>query len=179
MSPLLPLSLSQEYLVQSSAPLTASSPSAPDEVSLLLILHNHHVSQLKSLDLNLSQSPQYSLASSGGYEVRLGSELSPGARQEATVTLRVSDPALSYKIRGTLSYISQNKDGSTEDKLDLWLNIPVTAFIYPAQLSGSLSFTELLSSGSLEHKHSASLSLNPGLPFTQVSLTSLPKFRPQ
>ncbi|XP_026682718.1 AP-3 complex subunit delta-1 [Diaphorina citri] len=56
----------------------------------------------------------------------------------------------------------------TEDKLDFWLSIPVTAFIYPAQLSGSLSYTELLSSGSLEYKHSASLSVSPGIPFTQV-----------
>uniref|UniRef100_A0A8D8RGH2 AP-3 complex subunit delta n=1 Tax=Cacopsylla melanoneura TaxID=428564 RepID=A0A8D8RGH2_9HEMI len=159
--------LSLEYLVQPSAALTSSS-SPPDEVCLLFILHNHHgSSHLKSLDLNLSQSPQYSLAS-GRYEVRLVGELSSGARQEAACTLRVNDPTLSYKIRGTLSYISQNKDGSTEDKLDLWFNIPVTSFIYPAQLSGSLSFTELLSGGSLEYKHSVSLSVNPGLPFTQI-----------
>lgn len=69
--------------------------------------------------------------------------------------------------------ISQNKEGSTEDKLDFWLLIPVTAFIYPAQLSGSLSFTELLSSGSLEYKHSDSLPLPAAVNFSQVMLLAV------
>ncbi|KAI5735013.1 hypothetical protein M8J77_013087 [Diaphorina citri] len=170
--------LSVEYLVQgggSGVSLSGDSSSDP-EITVLLILHNHHVSHLKNIDVNLSQSHAYSLvrhpvASGPGYEpssVRLLAELSPGSRQESNLTLKFSEASMNHKIRGTLSYISQNKDGSTEDKLDFWLSIPVTAFIYPAQLSGSLSYTELLSSGSLEYKHSASLSVSPGIPFTQV-----------
>ncbi|KAI5729544.1 hypothetical protein M8J76_003685 [Diaphorina citri] len=144
--------LSVEYLVQgggSGVSLSGDSSSDP-EITVLLILHNHHVSHLKNIDVNLSQSHAYSLvrhpvASGPGYEpssVRLLAELSPGSRQESNLTLKFSEASMNHKIRGTLSYISQ--------------------------LSGSLSYTELLSSGSLEYKHSASLSVSPGIPFTQV-----------
>lgn len=155
-----------EYLVRPSIGLDPASPS----LSILLILHNRSAATLKHLDVNLSASAAYSLSGPGRADSgrRLLAELLPGSRQESNLDLEFSETAMSHKIRGTLSYISQNKDGSTEDKLDFWLMIPVTAFIYPAQLSGSLSFTELLSSGSLEYRHSDSIPVPPHINFTQV-----------
>ncbi|XP_008484080.1 uncharacterized protein LOC103520757, partial [Diaphorina citri] len=109
--------LSVEYLVQgggSGVSLSGDSSSDP-EITVLLILHNHHVSHLKNIDVNLSQSHAYSLvrhpvASGPGYEpssVRLLAELSPGSRQESNLTLKFSEASMNHKIRGTLSYISQ------------------------------------------------------------------------
>lgn len=165
--------LSVEYLVQLNSTSGVGSLLVPDSdnssLSILLILHNRSTSTLKHLDVNLSASSAYCLAGTNEASGRrLVPELSPGSRQESNLDLRFSECDVSHKIRGTLSYILQNKEGSTEDKLDFWLLIPVTAFIYPAQLSGSLSFTELLSSGSLEYKHSDSLPLPAAVNFSQA-----------
>ncbi|BET02225.1 AP-3 complex subunit [Nesidiocoris tenuis] len=126
-----------------------------------LVITNYSRDSLKNIEINVAHTDDVQLINEmGGVEVRrkLGLCLSGGASGETVLTLRVADITANNRLRATISYIQQSETkGAIEDKLDVWICVPVTVFLggHPTQ-----PYTELLQSGDLTHSDSLSLEVN-------------------
>ncbi|XP_014242157.1 AP-3 complex subunit delta-1 [Cimex lectularius] len=116
-----------------------------------LVITNKGRDLVRDIEINVSQTDEIQLINEmGRVEVRrkLGLALAGGCSGETVLTLRVNDITANNRLRATISYIHQKNKESLEDKLDVWICVPVSVF-----LTGHLTqpYAELLQSGSLNH----------------------------
>ncbi|XP_039286547.1 AP-3 complex subunit delta-1 isoform X2 [Nilaparvata lugens] len=128
-------------------------------VSLMII--NHSMNPVKDIEMCVSESADIHLLDSNGsrtMSLPLGITLRPGGYEQCLVNIQVMNITTAQKLRGTISYIQQGDDGSSQDKMDFWLRVNVSAFLSTV-ISNSDAYSDLLSSGQLVH--SANLNLRP------------------
>ncbi|KAK9500755.1 hypothetical protein O3M35_001955 [Rhynocoris fuscipes] len=127
-----------------------------------LVITNNTRDIIKNMEINVSDTKEVQLINEmGNVEVRrkLGLVLTAGCSGETALTLRVQDITANNRLRATISYIQQMEGmGTVEDKLDVWLCVPVNVF-----LSGHLTepYQDLLSGGLLTHNKSVQLQVPP------------------
>ncbi|XP_073973896.1 adaptor-related protein complex 3, delta 1 subunit-like garnet [Rhodnius prolixus] len=125
-----------------------------------LVITNNTKDIIKNMEINVSDTKEVQLINEmGNVEVtrKLGIVLNGGCSGETALTLRVQDITANNRLRATISYVQQVEDiGSIEDKLDVWLCVPVNVF-----LAGHLTepYQELISGGLLTY--STSLQFTP------------------
>ncbi|XP_075228481.1 AP-3 complex subunit delta-1-like isoform X2 [Lycorma delicatula] len=152
-----------------------SESGTPGNATVSLTLTNHSMATVKDVEVCVSDSQEVHLLDKDGKKTTnttLGVVLRPGgASEQDSLSIFVPDITTSHKLRGTLSYIKQGDDGTSQDKIDFWLHVNVSAFL-SAVMSGSETYTDLLSSGQLIHRSSLMLRPVVARDFPQV-LTAL------
>uniref|UniRef100_A0A069DXV2 AP-3 complex subunit delta n=1 Tax=Panstrongylus megistus TaxID=65343 RepID=A0A069DXV2_9HEMI len=120
-----------------------------------LVITNNTKDIIKNMEINVSDTKEVQLINEmGNVEVRrkLGVVLNGGCSGETALTLRVQDITANNRLRATISYIQLVEEiGSIEDKLDVWLCVPVNVF-----LAGHLTepYQDLISGGLLTYNTS-------------------------
>lgn len=152
-----------------------SENESPGHASVYLMLTNHSVAHVKDIEICVSDSQEVHLLNKDGTRtmtVPLEVVLRPGGSSaQCSVPIYVPDTTSAHKLRGTLSYIKQGDDGSSQDKIDFWLRVNVSTFL-SAVMSGSETYTDLLTNGQLIHRSSVLLRPVVARDFPQV-LTAL------
>ncbi|XP_015183103.1 PREDICTED: AP-3 complex subunit delta-1 isoform X2 [Polistes dominula] len=82
------------------------------------------------------------------YGMKLPFQLPPQSSKETQFTILISDVTFAQKLRGTLTYMLENVDGTIQEKLDFTINLSCSKFMV-GHLSHKDILTELLKSGQL------------------------------
>ncbi|XP_024214553.1 AP-3 complex subunit delta-1 [Halyomorpha halys] len=131
-----------------------------NEVITYLVITNNSQDIVRNVEINVSDSNNIQLINElGSVEVRrkLGLVLSPGGSGETALTLRISEIAPKNRLRATVSYLQQNTNGEqVENKLDVWLTIPLPIFLTSDSPPSEIVTTQL--------QHSATLTFSPIAP---------------
>ncbi|XP_075400815.1 AP-3 complex subunit delta-1 [Tenrec ecaudatus] len=122
------------------------------QVTVSLILENLSSSFLKSMELNVLDSLNTKMARPEGTSVHDGVpvpfQLPPGVSNEARFVFTVQSIVMAQKLKGTLSFIAKNDEGSTHEKLDFKLHFSCTSYLITTPCSSD-AFAKLLESGDL------------------------------
>ncbi|XP_045155977.1 AP-3 complex subunit delta-1 [Echinops telfairi] len=122
------------------------------QVTVSLILENLSSSFLKSMELNVLDSLNTKMARPEGTSVHDGVpvpfQLPPGVSNEARFVFTVQSIVMAQKLKGTLSFIVKNDEGSTHEKLDFKLHFSCTSYLITTPCSSD-AFAKLLESGDL------------------------------
>ncbi|KAL2740894.1 AP-3 complex subunit delta-1 [Vespula squamosa] len=83
-----------------------------------------------------------------GCGMKLPFQLPPRSSKETQFTILISDVTFAQKLRGTLTYMLENVEGTMQEKLDFTINLSCSKFMV-GHLSHKDILTELLKSGQL------------------------------
>lgn len=83
--------------------------------------------------------------------MKLPFQLPPQSNKETQFTVLVSDVTFAQKLRGTLTYMFDDKEGTQQEKLDFTVHLTCSKFMV-GHLSHKDILTELLTSGQLVSK---------------------------
>lgn len=83
-----------------------------------------------------------------GCGMKLPFQLPPQSSKETQFTILISDVTFAQKLRGTLTYMLENVEGTMQEKLDFTINLSCSKFMV-GHLSHKDILTELLKSGQL------------------------------
>ncbi|XP_006869041.1 PREDICTED: AP-3 complex subunit delta-1 isoform X1 [Chrysochloris asiatica] len=129
-----------------------SSLQKDSQVTVSVILENLSRSFLKSMELNVLDSLNTKMARPEGASVHDGVpvpfQLPPGVSNEAQFVFTVQSIAMAQKLKGTLSFIAKNDQGSTHEKLDFKLHFSCSSYLITTPCSSD-AFAKLLESGDL------------------------------
>ncbi|XP_038048656.1 AP-3 complex subunit delta-1-like isoform X1 [Patiria miniata] len=131
-----------------------------NQVVVSVIFSNLTSSHLKSLDFNVLDSLNTRLIrvdlTSQHEGVKVPFQLPPGMTNEGQFAFTVKSITMAQKLRGTLTYMLKDDAGSTSEKIDFKVHLPVSAYFVPKQCS-SAEYAELLSGGDLSSKQSMTI----------------------
>lgn len=139
-----------------------ASPLHKEQVICSIIFRNltsHHIQKLEfnvidSLSMKLERVP----GASSHDPVQVPFILLPEMTNEGQFAFNVESCVMSQHLRGTLTYIVKQSDGSTSEKIDFKIQFPVGVYICPYPLTSD-EFTSKLSSGELTEKQSLKVSI--------------------
>ncbi|KAM6218533.1 AP-3 complex subunit delta-1 [Rhynchocyon petersi] len=122
------------------------------QVTASVILENLSSSFLKNMELNVLDSLNTKMVRPEGTSVHDGVpvpfQLPPGVSNEARFVFTVQSIVMAQKLKGTLSFIAKNDEGSTHEKLDFKLLFSCTSYLITTPCSSD-AFAKLLESGEL------------------------------
>ncbi|XP_044528005.1 AP-3 complex subunit delta-1 isoform X4 [Gracilinanus agilis] len=122
------------------------------QVTVSVIFENKSGSFLKSMELNVLDSLNTKMARPEDASVHDGVpvpfQLPPGISNEAQFVFTVQSIIMAQKLKGTLSFIVKNDEGSTHEKLDFKLHFSCTSYLITTPCYSD-AFAKLLESGEL------------------------------
>lgn len=122
------------------------------QVTVFIVLENLSSSFLKSMELNVLDSLNTKMARPEGSSVHDGVpvpfQLPPGISNEAQFVFTIQSIIMAQKLKGTLSFIAKNDEGSTHEKLDFKLHFSCTSYLITTPCYSD-AFAKLLESGDL------------------------------
>nr|AAA30633.1 leukemia virus cell receptor [Bos taurus] len=122
------------------------------QVTVSVVLENQSDTFLKSMELNVLDSLNARLARPEGSSVHDGVpvpfQLPPGISNEAQFVFTIQSIVMAQKLKGTLSFIAKNDEGSTHEKLDFKLHFTCTSYLVTTPCYSD-AFAKLLESGDL------------------------------
>ncbi|XP_057396255.1 AP-3 complex subunit delta-1 isoform X2 [Balaenoptera acutorostrata] len=122
------------------------------QVTVSVVLENQSSSFLKNMELNVLDSLNARLARPEGSSVHDGVpvpfQLPPGISNEAQFVFTIQSIVTAQKLKGTLSFIAKNDEGSTHEKLDFKLHFTCTSYLVTTPCYSD-AFAKLLESGDL------------------------------
>ncbi|XP_057564906.1 AP-3 complex subunit delta-1 isoform X2 [Hippopotamus amphibius kiboko] len=122
------------------------------QVTVSVVLENQSSSSVKSMELNVLDSLNARLARPEGASVHDGVpvpfQLPPGVSNEAQFVFTIQSIVTAQKLKGTLSFIAKNDEGSTHEKLDFKLHFTCTSYLVTTPCYSD-AFAKLLESGDL------------------------------
>ncbi|XP_038596495.1 AP-3 complex subunit delta-1 isoform X2 [Tachyglossus aculeatus] len=122
------------------------------QVTVSVIFENKSSSFLKSMELNVLDSLNTKMMRPEGASVHDGIpvpfQLPPGISNEAQFVFTVQSIVMAQKLKGTLSFIVKNEEGSTHEKLDFKLHFSCTSYLITTPCYSD-AFAKLLESGEL------------------------------
>lgn len=129
-----------------------ASLQSDSQVTVSVVLENQSDSFLKSMELNVLDSLNAKLARPEGSSVHDGVpvpfQLPPGISNEAQFVFTVQSIVMAQKLKGTLSFIAKNDEGSTHEKLDFRLHFSCSSYLVTTPCYSD-AFAKLLESGDL------------------------------
>ncbi|XP_076977373.1 AP-3 complex subunit delta-1 isoform X1 [Tamandua tetradactyla] len=121
-------------------------------VTVSVILENQSSSFLKSMELNVLDSLNTKMTRPEGASVHDGVpvpfQLPPGVSNEAQFVFTIQSIVMAQKLKGTLSFIAKNDEGSTHEKLDFKLHFSCSSYLVTTPCYSD-AFAKLLESGDL------------------------------
>ncbi|XP_014651510.1 PREDICTED: AP-3 complex subunit delta-1 isoform X1 [Ceratotherium simum simum] len=121
-------------------------------VTVSVVLENRSSSFLKNMELNVLDSLNAKLARPEGSSVHDGVpvpfQLPPGISNEAQFVFTIQSIVMAQKLKGTLTFIAKNDEGSTHEKLDFKLHFSCTSYLITTPCYSD-AFAKLLESGDL------------------------------
>nr|KAF6479041.1 adaptor related protein complex 3 subunit delta 1 [Molossus molossus] len=118
------------------------------QVTVFIVLENQSSSFLKSMELNVLDSLNTKLARPEGSSVHDGVpvpfHLPPGISNEAQFVFTIQSIIMAQKLKGTLSFIAKNDEGSTHEKLDFKLHFSCTSYLITTPCYRSVFITIFL-----------------------------------
>lgn len=128
-----------------------------NQVVVSVIFSNLTDRHIKSMEFNVLDSLNTQLIRPIGYSSRdsvpVPFHLLPDSSNEGQFAFTVENIVMSQKLRGTLTYVMKDDEGSTSEKMDFSLFLPCSSFLISTPLS-STDFANLLGSGTLANKSS-------------------------
>ncbi|VCW50416.1 unnamed protein product [Gulo gulo] len=122
------------------------------QVTVSVVLENQSNSFLKNMELSVLDSLNTKLARPEGSSVHDGVpvpfQLPPGVSNEAQFVFTIRSIVTAQKLKGTLSFIAKNDEGSTHEKLDFQLHFSCTSYLVTTPCYSD-AFAKLLESGDL------------------------------
>lgn len=122
------------------------------QVTVSIVLENQSSSFLKNMELSVLDSLNARLARPEGSSVHDGVpvpfQLPPGISNEAQFVFTIQSIVMAQKLKGTLSFIAKNDEGSTHEKLDFKLHFSCTSYLVTTPCYSD-AFAKLLESGDL------------------------------
>uniref|UniRef100_A0A8C6ZRH9 AP-3 complex subunit delta-1 n=1 Tax=Nothoprocta perdicaria TaxID=30464 RepID=A0A8C6ZRH9_NOTPE len=122
------------------------------QVTVSVILENKSTSFLKSMELNVLDSLNTKMLRPEGASVHDGIpvpfQLPPGISNEAQFVFTLQSIVMAQKLKGTLSFIVKNDEGSTHEKLDFKLHFSCASYLITTPCYSD-AFAKLLESGDL------------------------------
>lgn len=134
-------------------------PMVRDQVLVSVIFTNLSLYQLKEMELNILDTLNTKMlrrAASPHEGISVPFQLPKGTANEGQFAFTVDSVSMSQRLRGTLTYMVMTETGSTHEKLDLKLHLPVSSYLI-GTMSKRDTFAELLSGGELSAKGSITL----------------------
>uniref|UniRef100_A0A131Z4Y6 AP-3 complex subunit delta-1 n=1 Tax=Rhipicephalus appendiculatus TaxID=34631 RepID=A0A131Z4Y6_RHIAP len=133
-------------------------PMVRDQVLVSVIFTNQSPYQLKEMELNILDTLNTKMLRGVGPQegVSVPFQLPKGTANEGQFAFSVDSVCMAQRLRGTLTYMLMTETGSTHEKLDLKLHLPVSSYLI-GTMSKRDTFAELLSSGELSAKGSITL----------------------
>lgn len=123
------------------------------QVTVSVIFENQSSRFLKSMELNVLDSLNTKMFRPEGASVHDGIpvpfQLPPGISNEAQFVFTVQSIVMPQKLKGTLSFIIKDDDGSTHEKLDFKLHFSCTSYLITTPCYSD-AFAKLLESGELK-----------------------------
>ncbi|KFP82598.1 AP-3 complex subunit delta-1, partial [Acanthisitta chloris] len=122
------------------------------QVTVSVIFENKSASFLKSMELNVLDSLNTKILRPEGSSVHDGIpvpfQLPPGISNEAQFVFTLQSIVMAQKLKGTLSFIVKNDEGSTHEKLDFKLHFSCASYLITTPCYSD-AFAKLLESGDL------------------------------
>ncbi|XP_062366183.1 AP-3 complex subunit delta-1 isoform X1 [Cinclus cinclus] len=122
------------------------------QVTVSIIFENKSTSFLKSMELNVLDSLNTKMLRPEGSSVHDGIpvpfQLPPGISNEAQFVFTLQSIVMAQKLKGTLSFIVKNDEGSTHEKLDFKLHFSCASYLITTPCYSD-AFAKLLESGDL------------------------------
>uniref|UniRef100_A0A8C8S211 AP-3 complex subunit delta-1 n=1 Tax=Pelusios castaneus TaxID=367368 RepID=A0A8C8S211_9SAUR len=122
------------------------------QVTVSVIFENKSTSFLKSMELNVLDSLNTKMLRPEGSSVHDGIpvpfQLPPGVSSEAQFVFTLQSIVMAQKLKGTLSFIVKNDEGSTHEKLDFKLHFSCASYLITTPCYSD-AFARLLESGDL------------------------------
>ncbi|KAJ7395577.1 AP-3 complex subunit delta-1 [Pitangus sulphuratus] len=122
------------------------------QVTVSVIFENKSSSFLKSMELNVLDSLNTKMLRPEGSSVHDGIpvpfQLPPGISNEAQFVFTLQSIVMAQKLKGTLSFIVKNDEGSTHEKLDFKLHFSCASYLITTPCYSD-AFAKLLESGDL------------------------------
>ncbi|XP_071308210.1 AP-3 complex subunit delta-1 isoform X2 [Agelaius tricolor] len=122
------------------------------QVTVSVIFENKSTSFLKSMELNVLDSLNTKMLRPEGSSVHDGIpvpfQLPPGISNEAQFVFTLQSIVMAQKLKGTLSFIVKDDEGSTHEKLDFKLHFSCASYLITTPCYSD-AFAKLLESGDL------------------------------
>uniref|UniRef100_A0A674KC45 AP-3 complex subunit delta-1 n=1 Tax=Terrapene triunguis TaxID=2587831 RepID=A0A674KC45_9SAUR len=122
------------------------------QVTVSVIFENKSTSFLKSMELNVLDSLNAKMLRPEGSSVHDGIpvpfQLPPGISNEAQFVFTLQSIVMAQKLKGTLSFIVKNDEGSTHEKLDFKVHFSCASYLITTPCYSD-AFAKLLESGDL------------------------------
>ncbi|XP_042335820.1 AP-3 complex subunit delta-1 isoform X1 [Sceloporus undulatus] len=122
------------------------------QVTVSVIFENKCSSFLKSMELNVLDSLNTKMLRPEGTSLHDGIpvpfQLPPGVSNEAQFVFTLQSIVMAQKLKGTLSFIVKDEEGSTHDKLDFKLHFSCASYLITTPCYSD-AFAKLLESGDL------------------------------
>ncbi|XP_066595892.1 AP-3 complex subunit delta-1 isoform X2 [Prorops nasuta] len=136
-------------------------PGSPDTVAVSVLIRNTSENLIKDLNFDITDTSSLRLVKNHDEEfgIKLPFQLNPHSSKETEFTILVLDVTFAQKLRGTLTYMLELKDGTVQEKLDFILHFSCSRFMI-GHLSHKDILTELLKSGQLISKMRKEISLH-------------------
>lgn len=135
-------------------------PMVRDQVVVSVIFTNQSTFQIKEMELNILDTLNTKMMRGVGATPHEGArvpfQLPTGTANEGQFAFSVDSVSMSQRLRGTLTYMLVTETGSTHEKLDFKLHLPVSSYLI-GTMSKRDTFTELLSGGELTAKSNFTL----------------------
>ncbi|XP_068728186.1 AP-3 complex subunit delta-1-like [Montipora capricornis] len=136
---------------------TRVTPQHRNQAVVSIIFSNLTDRHIKSLEFNVLDSLNTKLirpiGCSSQDSVPVPFHLLPDSSNEGQFAFTVDSIVMSQKLRGTLTYVVKDNEGSTSEKMDFSVFLPCSSFLISTPLS-SVDFANLLGSGTLANKSS-------------------------
>ncbi|KAM4808513.1 AP-3 complex subunit delta-1 [Rhinophrynus dorsalis] len=123
------------------------------QVTVSIILENQSQSFLKNMEFNVLDSLNTKMLRPEGTSVHDGIpvpfQLPPGVSNEAQFVFTVQSIVLPQKLKGTLSFIVKDEEGSAHEKIDFKLHFSCSSYLIMTPCYSD-AFAKLLESGDLK-----------------------------
>ncbi|XP_022244281.1 AP-3 complex subunit delta-1-like [Limulus polyphemus] len=131
-------------------------PNSSNQIVVSIIFTNQCGYHVKELEFNILDTLNTRLArgtdGNNQNSVKVPFQLPPGTTNEGQFAFDVDKVVMPQMLRGTFTYMIVTDGGSTHEKLDFKLHLPVSAYFIGSMYKRD-TFTELLSSGDLSAKN--------------------------
>lgn len=146
-------------------------PNVRNEIVVSVIFNNHSSYHLKELEFNVLDTLNIKMNRNADAEshegIRMPFQLSPGTMNEGQFIFTVENILTAQMLRGTFTYMMMTEIGSTHEKIDFKLHLPVSSYMI-GTIYRRDTFAELLSSSELTEKGSLHLDSVGDLEFSHI-----------
>ncbi|XP_047364201.1 AP-3 complex subunit delta-1 isoform X1 [Vespa velutina] len=120
------------------------------KIIVSILITNIGQKLVKEIRFDITDTSTLKLMKNNGdeYGMKLPFQLPPQSSKETQFTILISDVTFAQKLRGTLTYMLENMEGTIQEKLDFTINLSCSKFMI-GHLSHKDILTELLKSGQL------------------------------